>query len=301
MPMTLETEPIADATPGLKPGEIALVEVRHDPSDEPRSPVTLYGGGMEDETVEQEGATDVSCALGTGEGESASVDKPTSDIIGTALEDSTPTDRVDVIGNRLHEASIEIVGPATQFVSDALDRLREIAQASRELSNVREQIVTAAGEVKALKEEEKGLAARLLRLTAAVANDSTRPLLNVATEAKSDSARHPAETGAAGDYLQPNESDTSPAAPSVDANAWRAYRLDDPNHFPELVSQKSLVAKLAEAEIETVGQMVDFQSTGKDLTDIKGIGSGKAEKISDAMETFWRDHPDLVQAAVDAS
>ena len=64
--------------------------------------------------------------------------------------------------------------------------------------------------------------------------------------------------------------------------------------------------RLAEAGIETIGGMLEFTKPGeggycKTLTDIKGIGTGKAEKIENALEEFWASHPDLVQEAVDAS
>lgn len=50
----------------------------------------------------------------------------------------------------------------------------------------------------------------------------------------------------------------------------------------------SLATKLYESSIETIGDLVDWQSVGKTLTDIKGVGQSKADKIADALEEFWR-------------
>lgn len=66
-----------------------------------------------------------------------------------------------------------------------------------------------------------------------------------------------------------------------DSEAWRAVEIGEIN-VPE-----SILNKLIEAGIETVGDLADWSGSGKKLTDINGIGAAKAEKIEAAMDEFW--------------
>lgn len=68
---------------------------------------------------------------------------------------------------------------------------------------------------------------------------------------------------------------------------WRHTNLDllfDP--------AKTIRKALAEANINTVGQLADYTATDKRLTDITGIGPGKAEEIEERMVQFFADNPD---------
>lgn len=290
------------------------------------APMTVETEPLADQQVDRQ-VEETEVRIFDGDDEAVSEDRPATNPINetdtgpvTAEElmdgaTAQPADRPAVDEPRLDPTPPRVDHPAAKL--DAAARLKEIVHANHEVSNVREQIVTLAGELKALKEEEKGLVARLMRLTAAASLDATRPII-VAAEAKehgkaeSASTNSLGDTTAAGDESQheaqelapsPSASSASSASPA-NAGDWRAYRFDNPNHFPALASQKAIVARLAENGIETIGQMVDFQSAangGKDITYIKGIGSGKAAKIADAIETFWQEHPALVADAVDAS
>lgn len=44
---------------------------------------------------------------------------------------------------------------------------------------------------------------------------------------------------------------------------------------------------LIDAGISTLGELADYTNAGKLLTDLKGIGEGKAEKILDALAGYW--------------
>lgn len=71
--------------------------------------------------------------------------------------------------------------------------------------------------------------------------------------------------------------------------AWRETSLD------ELFDPaKTLRKALAEAGLDTVGQLADYSATEKRLTDIPGIGPGKAQEIEDRMMSFWEDNQDSV-------
>lgn len=81
------------------------------------------------------------------------------------------------------------------------------------------------------------------------------------------------------------EESTEPTDESGDESdsdeAWRAVEIGVIN-VPE-----SILNKLIEAGIETVGQLADWSENGKKLTDIDGIGLAKVEKIEAAMDEFW--------------
>jgi len=59
----------------------------------------------------------------------------------------------------------------------------------------------------------------------------------------------------------------------------------------ELGLSDGVVTKLADAGIETLGELHTYLKT-KTLTDIDGIGAAAAEKIQDALETYWAEHPE---------
>lgn len=45
---------------------------------------------------------------------------------------------------------------------------------------------------------------------------------------------------------------------------------------------------LLEGKLDTVGMLADYTSANKDLTDLPGIGPGKAEKITKTLIEFWK-------------
>lgn len=73
---------------------------------------------------------------------------------------------------------------------------------------------------------------------------------------------------------------------------WRNVSLDE-LFDPEKTARKAL----ANAGIDTVGQLADYTASGKPLTKIDGIGEGKATEISKRMEEFWAANPEAAEAA----
>lgn len=65
-------------------------------------------------------------------------------------------------------------------------------------------------------------------------------------------------------------------------------RLDTPLADTSIPS--AILAKIADAGIRTVRELANFTSV-KQLTDIKGIGQAKAEKIEAALVKFWEKNP----------
>lgn len=50
---------------------------------------------------------------------------------------------------------------------------------------------------------------------------------------------------------------------------------------------------LRKKRIRTVGDLAKYTSSGKKLTDIDGIGPGRAGNISERMDEWWKKHPEL--------
>lgn len=75
------------------------------------------------------------------------------------------------------------------------------------------------------------------------------------------------------------------AETDVAAGDWRDAEISS------LDIADSLATKLYESSIETIGDLVDWQSSGKQIVDIKGVGAAKADKIADALELFWQQNP----------
>lgn len=86
--------------------------------------------------------------------------------------------------------------------------------------------------------------------------------------------------------------DEPPAtATTADAEAWRRFELAGLDLSP------AIVQTLADNDLTTMGQLCDFTAGGGLLTDLKKIGRGKAEKIEDACERFWAEHPEFGEGA----
>ena len=54
----------------------------------------------------------------------------------------------------------------------------------------------------------------------------------------------------------------------------------------------ALLKSLTDVGLNTVGQLADYTKADKPLTDLAGIGPGKAEKIENRLMQFWKDNPD---------
>lgn len=63
------------------------------------------------------------------------------------------------------------------------------------------------------------------------------------------------------------------------------------------VFEGALLKSLKKAKLETVGDLANYTARDKRLTDIEGIGPGKAACIEDRMLAFWSDNPDAAKEA----
>lgn len=62
-----------------------------------------------------------------------------------------------------------------------------------------------------------------------------------------------------------------------------------------------LLKSLQNAGLNTVGELASYTKADKQLTDLKGVGPGKAEKIEARMIQFWQDNPDSGMSDVESS
>lgn len=69
---------------------------------------------------------------------------------------------------------------------------------------------------------------------------------------------------------------------------WADYPLDK-------LFKGAIRKSLAAAGLNTVGDLSNYTASERRLTDIDGIGPGKAEQIENRMMQFWEDNPDVEQ------
>jgi len=118
----------------------------------------------------------------------------------------------------------------------------------------------AKSAAKAAKGDYDDAVYRLRQCIVAAANDANRPILQFAEDNASK----------------------EPVLP-VDGVSDDAKRVLLENLMTPTVAQK-----LADAGLLTVEDLLEFNESGKKLSDIKGIGPGLAEKIGLRMEDFWQ-------------
>jgi hypothetical protein len=94
---------------------------------------------------------------------------------------------------------------------------------------------------------------------------------------------------------EPEEDEFEPAdvGPSAALKAdgpWRHFKLDK-------IFDGAILKSLNSAGLNTVGDMHNWTASEKRLTDIKGIGEGKAGQIEEGMMRFWESNPESVEDA----
>lgn len=71
--------------------------------------------------------------------------------------------------------------------------------------------------------------------------------------------------------------------------AWRELSLS------VLGLPEKMIEKLNEASLISLGQLADYTAKGNLLTDVQGVGEASAQKIDDALDQFWAEHPEYCQ------
>ena len=90
------------------------------------------------------------------------------------------------------------------------------------------------------------------------------------------------------DLIDQLENPTPTLFTSKTDQPWRATTLD------ELGISGKAAEKLAENEppLTTLGAIADWTAAGRLLGEVKGIGESTATKIEEAMDLWWKEHPD---------
>lgn len=151
--------------------------------------------------------------------------------------------------------------------------LKRIGECARECKEAESYVAECKAELKEAKGYYEKLAARLSNLCLALENDKDRPLL-----AKMEASPPLPVDG--GEAVAAEAATDAPLAVEPEDESWKDFEvcnLDIPD---------GVVKSLHEAEIETMGELAEFTAVKK-LTDIDGIGPGKAAKIEEATMKFW--------------
>lgn len=169
----------------------------------------------------------------------------------------TKNGTADVVEETTERIETEIVEAPADFTADH-ETLIAIRAVEREVADSESKWKSAQSVAKMCKEEYE-LAVDRLRLTIRAAHEPT---------------------------LFDGKDEDEAAA---DDETWRDAPIDD------LVGcglKAGIAQLLAEKNITTIGKLADYTSNGYDrLTDIEGIGAGKAEQIDEALQAYWVKHP----------
>lgn len=158
------------------------------------------------------------------------------------------------------------------ILPDPKEALEKIQAAEKDCEDARSILSDAAAEHKAAKKIWEGTVAKLTEIIR-WARTPQQPTLF-------DGVKRP-------DGTAPNTPRVA-TAEEVE-NAWRQYPL---KRWDQFDLSESLITLLGENGINTVGELSDYQKPNdqgyqKTLTQIKGIGKGKVERIEDANAKFW--------------
>lgn len=75
--------------------------------------------------------------------------------------------------------------------------------------------------------------------------------------------------------------------PAPPPESWRETPIADLSAFG---LSSAIVGKLTDQGVGTIGALADWTNTGKLLTDLDGIGPGKAAQIEEALTAYWAKH-----------
>lgn len=157
--------------------------------------------------------------------------------------------------------------------------LRDIREAELQVQEATRNVESLQSKLKEAKEELSDATTAVLRLIRA-----SRPMPLFESESNCSEVEQQLEKLSGEKY---------------DENAWRVVDIS------ELRLSSTLESKLRENQgkpINTIGDLSDWTMSNS-LSDIKGIGSGKATKIEESLDAFWsrwnQQHPEELQPADD--
>lgn len=165
---------------------------------------------------------------------------------------------------------------------EAAEDLEELRKQEELIQSIESEMADLKEEYAAKKAEGKAAVVKLRRMV----RESKEPNLFTKPKTKKEGTSKPSENIP---NPKPDSGSTQEnTAKTNDDETWRPVPL------ASLSLPKGIVEKLAGAGISNMGELVDYQKPNeanycKQLTDIKGIGVGAAEKIGAATEQFWKE------------
>lgn len=180
--------------------------------------------------------------------------------------DDQPTDAADAADDTLPEAATtEPTGELTPAQKLEHEHYEEILVRTQEVCEARTKWASAKDRASGLKKEFDALNGDLLTLIQRGPDMQTKLPL---------------------DGGQPSGGD-EPAAATVVSDAWRDVEVG------ELDVPDSLVSKLCENGLHTLGELSDFWKGRRELTELKGIGGAKSDAVADAFARYGQEHPEV--------
>lgn len=169
-------------------------------------------------------------------------------------------------------------------------RLNCIRESERRISELHLELMEIQGRASSIK---KLIKARLDELKNLKLEDwdSTAAVDGVDTEGSTEMTTAEAlgqTNGGGGMVEQPAPARPAPTKPTD----WRSTPIESLD-LPESIC--NALRENPKMTIATIGDLSDWCKQRNLLTDIKKIGSAKAEKIEAALEKFWRENPQVVE------
>lgn len=169
------------------------------------------------------------------------------------------------------DAKAEMARQIREMKSDVADQACEVSR--REAS-----LKSANKDFKAMVEELRDLESRFN------AGDYGLPFTPGAAAGDQGAQAAPLEGQKSIDFsAAETQKDQTPVAETAkEDDSWRSAPLSELTGL-----SGKLLETLEDSGLKTMGQLADYTSSGKQLTDLSGIGPGKATKIEEACDEFW--------------
>lgn len=226
-------------------------------------------------------------------------------------DDLTAADQGVVVSEGEPEAEGELVDAEFTVTPDEVPKLDPRTEMARQIDELKAEVADQAVEVmrrdgllKFAKKELSVMVEELRDLKSRFERGDYGLCFDPAKSAGDPAAGDAGDAGGSKAPLPGQK--TLPLYGDGEDESWRSAPISD------LGLTGKLPESLEDAGIRTIGDLADYTAAGKLLTDISGIGRGKAEKIEKACEEFWERHgrkseeqrieegPTGNQAAIDA-
>ena len=207
----------------------------------------------------------------------------------TAAEEGADESKAETEGEpegELVDAKFTISPDETPKLDPRAEMARQIGELQKEVADQAVEVARRVSGAKSAKKEFDGLVEELRDLESRFERGDYGLCFDPAKSAGDPVAGDGIAAGNNGAPLPGQK-----FLPLKEDESWRSAPIS------ELGLTGKLPESLEDAGIKTMGDLADYTAAGKLLTDITGIGQGKAEKIEKACEEFWG-RQKLLQPAV---